>query len=119
MAVDGDPMTFWHSPWCKKVALPHELVIELKEQVAMQGLTYLPRQNSGSGRIGQYEVFVSSDGKEWGNAVAKGAFSPVSTVQNILFGKSVEARFIRLRALSEQNGHSYAAIAELEIIPAR
>ena len=46
---------------------------------SVSGLRYLPRQDGGSGaangRIGQYEVYVSTDGTNWGTAVATGAFA--------------------------------------------
>ena len=44
-AIDGDPGTIWHSRWTPdKPKHPHEIQIDLSEQLTLKGFTYLPRQ---------------------------------------------------------------------------
>lgn len=62
--LDGDRGTYWHTKWHPvKDKLPHWFVIDLGKEVADLGrVTLTPRQSSnGSGRLGQYEVLVSTD----------------------------------------------------------
>lgn len=66
-------------------------------------------------RIGRFEVYLSDDGKTWGNPVAAGAFARGVDWQVVRFkGKG---RFLRLVALSGLDGQNYVAAAELEVIP--
>jgi galactosylceramidase len=115
-AVDGDPTTFWHSPWKKQVPLPHDLIIELEKPVTFKGITYLARQDSKSGRVARYEIFVARDAKHWGRPVAKGSLDAGESMQSILFDKPVTASHIKFRALSECSGKSYASVAELGLV---
>lgn len=48
--------------------------------------------------------------------VYKGTFKPGNGWQHIRFGKTFDARFFCLEALSSQNGDNYASIAELELL---
>jgi len=116
-AVDGDPTTFWHTPWKDDLQpFPHDLIVELEKPTAMKGLTYLPRQSSESGRVGSYEVYLSNDGKKWGQPVAKGSFGKGGDLQYIMFKKKRKASFVKFSVLSEVNGKRYSAIAELGVI---
>ena len=99
-------------------AFPHHLVIEFAKPVVMRGLKVLPRQDMSNGRIKDYEVFVSSDGKNWGSAVKKGKFTASGEMQVIQFGRSVEAKFLKFVALSSFEKTPYASMAELEVIVA-
>jgi hypothetical protein len=117
MAIDGNPETFWHTPWgAAETGLPHEIQIDLQKPTKLKGLLYLPRQDLVGGRIASYAVYVSEDGKQWGNPVANGKFAKTGDMQKVLFSQPRQARFIRLVALSEVGGHKWAAIAELDII---
>ena len=42
---------------------PHELVIDLGSPRPIEGLLYVPRQDSSNGRVKDYEVRVSKDGQ--------------------------------------------------------
>ena len=77
----------------------------------------MPRQDGNTnGRIAEYSIEISNDGKTW-SEVTKGKFANTDEIQLIPFDKSVQARYFRLIALSEQGGRDYASIAELDIIP--
>ena len=81
----------------------------------MSGIKYTPRQDKEQGRIGKYEIYVSSDGKEWGTPVAEGTFKPGKMMQEIRF-TPCKVRFIRLKVLSALDGGKQAAVAELEVM---
>ena len=82
----------------------------------MKGFTYMPRQDNSNGRVKEYEIYVSQDGKNWGNPVCKGSFKNSSAVQRVMFEKAVKARYIRFRAISEQSGQDFASGAEFSLI---
>ena len=84
---------------------------------SVKGFVYLPRQNGTSnGDIKEYKLQVSSDGKEWGDAVAAGTFEGGKKSKRILLHKTVKGRYIRFTALSSQNGADYAGGAEFSVI---
>ena len=116
-AIDGDPGTIWHTPWEDRApAFPHHLVIEFAKPVAMRGIKVLPRQDMAAGRIKDYDVFVSSGGKDWGIAVKKGSFAPSGEIQIVQFVRPVEAKYLKFVALSSFEKRPYASLAELEVI---
>ncbi|MEV4318770.1 TIM-barrel domain-containing protein [Actinocrispum sp. NPDC049592] len=101
-AIDGNPATLWHSQWSGTAApLPHEITIDMGASYAVNGLSYLPRQDGGAnGRIGRYEVYVSADGASWGAAVASGEWADTVAEKRLSFPAKT-GRYLRLRALSE------------------
>lgn len=116
-AIDGDPSTFWHTPWEGEVpGFPHEIQIELKESVRIAGFRYLPRQDMSNGRVAAYELYVSPDGTQWGEPVAKGTFRNDTRETIIRLEKAAEGRFLRFVALSEVRGQAFASMAELDIL---
>lgn len=118
-AIDGDPQTIWHTAWEPSPGPhPHHLTIEFQRELPIAALDYTPRQDMTNGRIGRFEIHVSRDGAAWGEAVASGQFAAGTATQRVAFAKPVSARFIRLTALSEVSGRPWAAIAELDLIPA-
>ncbi|MBR1997008.1 MAG: discoidin domain-containing protein, partial [Akkermansia sp.] len=68
--------------------------------------------------VKDYEVYVSQDGDNWGSPVARGTFEKNSDVQSVLFFSSARARYIRLVAVSSHDGGDFAAVSEIDIIPA-
>ena len=117
MAVDGDPHSFWHSRWSPDApAHPHELVVDLGKTVEFNGVRYTARHWNENGRIADYEVYVSADGKAWGTPVAKGRFENRDGRQDVRFAAPARARWLKLVALSEVNGKPYASVAELDLI---
>lgn len=115
--VDGDPNTIWHSIYSITLAeYPHFVDFDAGETKLMKGFTYLPRSGAGNGTVKDYEIYVSQDGENWGEPVAKGSFSGGDSVKRVMFAKPVKARYIRFRAMSEQHGASYASGAEFTLI---
>jgi hypothetical protein len=118
-AIDGDPSTFWHTEWeANPPQYPHRITIELQEQTEIKGFTYLPRQDMSNGWISEYQMYVSLDGKGWGDPIAAGSFKRGKSKKKVLFAKTCKAQFIRFVAVSGFDGQVFASIAELDIIPA-
>jgi hypothetical protein len=118
-AIDDNPSTFWHTSWePTPKAYPHEIQIELPEPVSIKGLKYTPRQDMSNGWISKYQVYVSTDGKDWGKPCAVGTFQKGRSDKNVLFEKVSTGKFVRFVALLGFDGQPFASIAELNIIPA-
>jgi beta-galactosidase len=114
--LDGNANTFWHTQYGLFLAkYPHHLTVDLGARESIAGITYLPRQDQSNGRIADYAVALSNDGKVW-NEVAKGRFPDGTALQTVRFAKSAETRYIRLSALSEQAGRDFASVAELGVL---
>jgi phospholipase C len=114
-AIDANPATYWHTKWSSPAApLPHELQLDLGTTRTVTGLTYLPRQDgSANGRIGQYELYLSTDGTNWGTAQATGTFADNATAKTVRCWPT-QARYIRLRALTEAgNRGPWTSAAEI------
>ncbi|MHC4512147.1 MAG: beta-galactosidase, LacZ type [Planctomycetota bacterium] len=118
-AIDGDPDTYWHTRWGDDTPKhPHELVLDLGASYDLAGFTYLPRQDSRNGRIKDYRVFLSTDGKAWGEPVRVGEFRGSAQLQRCMFPHQVRARYLWLVADSEVAGKAWTTVAELDVIPA-
>ena len=116
--VDGDPSTFWHTMYSITLAkYPHWVDFDAGKEKIIKGFTYLARQDGSlNGCIKDYEIYVSNDNKNWGNPILKGKFEKTVKLQKVMFGKPVKARYVRLRALNEQNGQDYASGAEFTLV---
>ena len=115
--LDGDASSIWHTMYSVTVAkYPHWVDFDANETKLMKGFTFLPRQEGTNGWIKDYEIYVSQDGKTWGEPICKGTFARDAKLKKVLFDKPVRARYIRFRALSEQNGQDYASGAEFTLI---
>ena len=72
-AFDGNPATHWHTQYVGAIPVPpHWVVINLGAGTDVTGLRYLPRVGGGNGTIANYRVYLSTDGVNWGSAVASG-----------------------------------------------
>ena len=117
-AIDGNPDTFWHSRWSPDVAKPpHELVIDLGSSTRIAAVVYTDRVEQANGRVRDYEIYLSEDGKTWGAPAAKGRFGRPAGEHTVQLPAPVTARFLRFVALSEVNNQPYASVAELAIVP--
>ena len=116
-AVDGDPNTFWHTQWQDaSPECPHEIVIELTPPATIKGFTYLPRQDDGeNGTIKGYEFYVSNDGQDFGQPVAKGELENSKSLKTVTFEPKA-CRFVKLKAVSEINGAAWTSAAEIGVV---
>lgn len=116
-AIDGDASTIWHTRWRPKEDLmPHQFVIDLGKEVALKGITYLPRQDMVNGRIAAYEIYVGNDEKNSGEAAAIGTWKNSAERQTVQFNRPVKGRYLNVVPMSEVQGKPYAAIAEVDVI---
>ncbi len=121
-AIDGNPDTHWHTSYTNGLPnFPHSLAIDMGARMKFSGFVYTPRMDSDRGLIDAYAFSVSDDGQNW-REVKRGRFSyhyirKDPSVQRIDFGKHIEARYIRLEALSPVRKRDQSAtVAELNII---
>lgn len=116
-AVDGNPATIWHTQWQDaNPPCPHEIVIELTPPSTIKGFSYLPRQDdSENGTIKDYEFYVSNDGEDFGQPVAKGAFENSKELKSVTFAPQT-CRFVKLKALSEVNDGAWTSAAEIGVL---
>ena len=113
-AIDGDPSSIWHSRWSEPEAKhPHSIVVDMGSMLVIDQFIYTPR-DSGNGRIKDYELYFSKDGKTWDNPV-KGRFPDSSSAQVVKLGSPVTARYFKFVALSEMYGRAWASVAELNV----
>ncbi len=117
MAFDDDPETIWHTRWTSgNDTYPHEIVIDMGQNYLTNSFTYLPRQDGGvNGRVKDYQLFLSENTSDWGDAVSEGAFENTSAPSIINFEERVLCRYIKLVCLSEVNGNIWSSASELSM----
>ena len=117
LMTDGEQTTIWHTMYSITLAkYPHWVDFDAGEQKLMKGFSLLPRQDGQNGWIKDFEIYVSNDGQTWGEPVCKGSFECNADLKRVEFEHPVKARYIRLRALSEQQGQDFASAAEFSLI---
>ena len=115
-AFDGDPNTIWHTNYDNPIPHPHEIQISLGGLYSISGFRYLPRQDDTNARIKQYAFYASTDGINWGTPVATGTFPNSAAEQQVLFTTPTPAAFIRLVALSSNDGSDLSTVGELNVL---
>jgi galactose oxidase len=119
--LDGNAATIWHSRYSPAPAapLPHSITLDVKINVAIGGLTYLPRPPaSPNGRIGRYKILTSTDNTTWTERISNGAFVDSPALQTITF-PPVTARYVRLTAITEAGGRGQStSVAEINLFGA-
>lgn len=114
--LDDDPSTIWHSVYGVTVAnYPHRIEFDASDVQEMKGFTWQHRQSGANGNIKDFSIEVSNDGKTW-TPVMTGAFTTSKQPQTFTFPAPVKARFVRLNAISSQNGADFASGAEFRLI---
>jgi hypothetical protein len=115
-AADGNPSTFWHTQWQGGAPKhPHEIILQLSTPGQIDGLSYLPRQDgSENGQIKEYEIYVSTDGRDFGRPVKKGAFGRGAERKYAMF--NAICGFVKLVALSSINGGPHTSAAEFGVV---
>lgn len=126
-AFDDNPGTHWHTEWKpKRPKPPHEIQIDMGEELNVCGFMQMPRQDKmPNGIITQYEFYVSNDPKNWGSPATKGSFKNNKknrSMQLIYFKGSDQSktnykgRYIRLVAKKGFKNMPFTSIAELNVI---
>lgn len=114
--LDGDATTFWHSLWSTAGATsyPHVVTLDLGANAQVDGVGYLSRGDVQNGPIKAYTVAVSTDGTTYTDVASGEWLKAPGGFQDVSFTE-VEARYIRITALSSVSGTQFAAIAELAV----
>lgn len=118
-AIDGDPRTIWHTRWSDRTEKhPHQLVIDLGAKYQVSGVRYLVRQDGGwNGSFADVEVYISNNAEQFDSKPnGLGKFKKDKKSQSINFEKSKEGRYLKINILSEVNGGTWAAAAEIGVI---
>ncbi|AOZ73129.1 hypothetical protein BK816_07350 [Boudabousia tangfeifanii] len=114
-AVDGNPKTYWHTRWANPAAqFPHFISLDLHKQCQIDGLEYTPRQDNTNTRIKDYDIFVSTDGQNWGSPVASGSFVAGKTATVVNFAP-VAGNFVKLVGKNSHNGEPFGGAGEIRV----
>ena len=116
--IDGKPESMWHSRFSPNLEKhPHELILDLKKERTIYGVQYLARQDKGwNGTFAGTEFHFSSDKENFSEKPLVTTFSKKKTPQTFRFPRSVSARFMKVRVLSETNGKDWASASEIGIL---
>lgn len=95
-AIDGNPESAWESRRDGLPKEPQSITIELDTLCVVDALRYVGR---GRGRIREYEIQVSRDGRQF-TSVAAGQWDPQGPPEERVAFAPVEARQVRLIAQS-------------------
>jgi galactose oxidase len=114
--LDGNLTTTWQSRLGDTSApLPHTITLDMHATQRIAALRYTPPASSANGRVGGFEIHVSTDGTEWGTAIASGTWADDGLEKTAQFA-GVAARFVRLTAMTEAgNRGPWSAAAELNL----
>lgn len=114
--VDGNSDTFWHTVYGKTLMeYPHSVDFDCRTSTTLTGFVFVPRQDSENGRIKAYEIYTSTDNKQW-TLTHSGQFNGSASAQTVFFQKPVKARYLRFKALSSYHNHPWATGAEFKIL---
>ncbi len=112
--LDGKAETFWQSR--SGDPMPHYLVIDLGREVALRGLTLLPRQDRNAGRPAEAEVFCGDHPQQWSTPVARAKFKSSDQAQTVEFPRPTTARYVKVVIQSSATTGAAAALAELDVV---
>ena len=115
--TDSDVSTVWHTMYSITMAkFPHWVDFDAASERTMKGFVYTHRMDNSNGRVKDFEIYVSNDGKEWGSPVLRGTLKDTTDAQKIMFDKPVKARYIRFNGLNELHGNDFATASEFVLI---
>ena len=117
LAFDGKNDTFWHTEWVgTEPKCPHTLVIDMVRSYRVSAFTYLARQDGNqNGMVKAYELYLSTDGTNWGSAVLNGELKNTTALQVVNIKTPRAARYLKFVAKSEMNGNAWTSAAEVGI----
>ncbi len=115
LAGDGDLSTIWHTEFVgASPGYPHELVVDLGSLRNVDGLLYVPRQDGPNGRVKDFEIRTSVDGRSWSGALASGRWENNTTFKYVpITGQP--ARYVQLRGLTEVEDRPFMSAAEVTV----
>ena len=116
-AIDGNAQTYWHTPWYPaNLALPHWLLIDMKQNYLVNSISYQPRQDgSSNGNIGGHTITFSTDGMNFGTPKCIGTYRDDNSTKTSVF-EATNARYVKFTALTEAGGRGpWSSVAQFQI----
>ena len=118
--IDGDNKTMWHTHGKEgRSKPPHWVTVDLGETVTVKDFTYMPRHDGCFvGLVDRYELYLSMDGKNWSEPVAKGEFANIRNnpiEQVIKLDKPVRARYMKFVGIHALEDNDCVAVCEIGI----
>ena len=122
--LDGSNKTFWHTQFKPTLAKPpHYVILENPAGVEIAGLAYATWSGgNGNGQVKAYEVYLSEDGKTWGEPVTAGKLEVrLANEQPIVFPAKTKKSFIKFLVTDavSLDGRSLASIGKLDVLADR
>ncbi|MFV8346312.1 discoidin domain-containing protein [Flavobacterium sp. ZB4P13] len=115
-AIDGDYNTIWGTNWSStNPPYPHEIRIDMGATIAIESFKYQGQLTNSNGDVKGYEWYVSTDGTNWGTAVATGNYAATSGEKIVTLSQPVTARYFKFKALSQQTGTNWCKASEIGI----
>lgn len=117
-AIDGDPNTHWHTKWTGEAATyPHYITLQVTnfETCTINALEYTQRQTQANGRVKGYQIYVSTDGENWGDPVAEGELSESLAPQVIHFTQVKDGTYVKMVQTSSINGLDFGGAGEIRL----
>jgi len=114
LAFDGKPETMWQID-----RTPSHFVVDMKKVYAVNGFSYLPRQDGKTvGMTSRYRVELSLDGRNW-QRVAEGEFGNLraNPVEQQISFPGQKARYVRFFSTAALDGTG-SSVAEMKIYAA-
>ena len=114
--LDADLGTIWHTQYGTTMGnFPHSVTVQLEKVMAIKGLMCYGRQDGENGRVKDFRVETSLDGKDWTLQV-EGSFKNTAEGQEVSFVAPIVARYYRFTALNNHHGNDFASMAEIVVI---
>jgi beta-galactosidase len=117
--LDGDPNTFWSSADARGNGPkhPHDFTVHFPQPAAMTGLVLMPRQNhrEHQGDIAEFKLERSDNGTNW-LEITRGQLASTWDPQTIRFPQTINAKHLKLTALSGFGSDPSASLAELAVM---
>ncbi|MHC8949147.1 discoidin domain-containing protein [Sphingobacterium hungaricum] len=113
--IDGNPETFWHSPWGGTILpWPHSATITLNNVKRITKFELQLRHNNGTGAPRDFDFQTSADGT---NFTTVESFVNTSTTAKAVIPyeltNSVETRYVRLLFKTSINNLAFVSLAEI------
>jgi hypothetical protein len=113
LAIDGNPATFWHTPFgAKQVAPPHTLTLRFAEEIETSGIALTPRGDGNpNGRPADIAVLDSA-----GNEIIRSQIENSHRRQVLRFPDTVRGNVFTVRILKTHTP-PFASIGEVDLLP--
>lgn len=118
--IDRSLSFYWLSRPSAQTQNPgHHIIIDFAKPLRIKSVLYYGRQGGQNpGRVKDYEIYFSADGRNWGAPAEKGTLQNTAEKQEIPLKQIASARYMKFVALTEVTGKNVAAIAELGVVEA-